>query len=331
VASSVRPPQNSSTSRSLLPTGTIRLDGRFTPGPAHGDHPLDQREAGLEDLGDAGDGAGVLHHDAHVHRQLAGGDLPRSRADQHLLRALRILHGEREHRDVEVGRDGGPQRLDGVRLVRSTPITARLTPRVCIITRTPKCTRSGNSTMVRWSVVRYGSHSAPLTSSRSIFTSLRRGELHVRREGRAAEPHHPAVLHRLHHLLRRQPLPVRDHAGPGDLRGVPLHADPHRLRHAPVRVRPPVRRRSPYPRRRRGSAPRRSRPPRRSCRRAPPGRPAGPAARRLPGVLPERQHDLLREGHPPDRQPAVSSLCSGGWTPWRKPAAELEQVQHGCR
>ena len=47
----------------------------------------------------------------------------------------------------------------------STPMTALVTPSVCIMMRQPRCTRSGNSTIVRWSEVRYGSHSAPFTIS----------------------------------------------------------------------------------------------------------------------------------------------------------------------
>ncbi len=55
-------------------------------------------------------------------------------------------------------------------LLFSTPITVRSTPSACIITRIPKCTRSGYSTIIRWSVVRYGSHSAPLISRCRIRT-----------------------------------------------------------------------------------------------------------------------------------------------------------------
>ncbi len=54
---------------------------------------------------------------------------------------------------------------------------------------------------MRWSDVRYGSHSAPLMISVSIATSLRRRELDVRRERRAAQPDDAGVLHRLHDLL----------------------------------------------------------------------------------------------------------------------------------
>ena len=39
-------------------------------------------------------------------------------------------------------------------LLFSTPTIARETPRACIMTRRPKWTRSGCSTMVRWSPVR---------------------------------------------------------------------------------------------------------------------------------------------------------------------------------
>ena len=52
--------------------------------------------------------------------------------------------------------------------------------------RTPKCTRSGYSTIVRWSVVRYGSHSAPFTSSHSISCSG--GGLNLTCVGKAAPP-----------------------------------------------------------------------------------------------------------------------------------------------
>ena len=50
-------------------------------------------------------------------------------------------------------------------LLRSIPTTHFVTPRHFIITRMPNMQRSGYSAIVRWSDVRYGSHSAPLMIS----------------------------------------------------------------------------------------------------------------------------------------------------------------------
>ena len=61
---------------------------------------------------------------------------------------------------------------------------------------------------MRWSVVRYGSHSAPLMMMRVDRRVGRRRELDVRRERRAAESDDAGVLHGAHDLVARQPVPV---------------------------------------------------------------------------------------------------------------------------
>ncbi len=71
-------------------------------------------------------------------------------------------------------------------LLRSTPITTRLAPSARIMIRAPSCTRSGYSAMMRWSVVRYGSHSAPLRMIVSTARSL--GGASLTCVGNAAPP-----------------------------------------------------------------------------------------------------------------------------------------------
>ena len=68
----------------------------------------------------------------------------------------------------------------------STPMTHLCTPIARIITRMPKCTRPGYSTIVRWSDVRYGSHSAPLMMS--VCTSTSFGGASFTCVGKAAPP-----------------------------------------------------------------------------------------------------------------------------------------------
>ena len=87
-------------------------------GPAHRDDPLDQRQPGLEDLGQHRHRAHVLHDHADARRQLAGRHLAVEHGlDEHLLGALRILDREREDGNVEVGGLRALERGDGVRLV----------------------------------------------------------------------------------------------------------------------------------------------------------------------------------------------------------------------
>ena len=86
--------------------------------------------------------------------------------------------------------------------------------------RMPRCTRSGKSTIARWSVVRYGSHSQPLITMASICLSAGGDSLTCVGNAAPPRPTTPAPLHGLHDRLRLEPLPVRDHPRARRLGGV---------------------------------------------------------------------------------------------------------------
>jgi hypothetical protein len=164
AASGVTPSQCASRSRSRVPTGTIRLAGRLRPWPvtvtmrSMSGMPVSKTSAIAAsdptfctttptDTGSWPEGTSTPVTDwmsifsAPCGYFTVRGRMVMSRSCGFVFSSAAIASG----------------------LFRSTPMTAFVTPRVCIMIRQPRWTRSGYSTIVRWSDVRYGSHSAPLT------------------------------------------------------------------------------------------------------------------------------------------------------------------------
>ena len=109
------------------------------------------------------------------------------------------------------------------------------------VTRVPPMTASACSSISRWSVVRYGSHSTPFRMSVSIVLLLRGRELDVGRERGAAETDHARVADAGAQLIDRKARPV-GHRGPRAavgrfaLGGLDDHGR-HERRHGGVQVR----------------------------------------------------------------------------------------------
>ena len=79
---------------------------------------LDQRQPGLEDLGESRDRTHVLHDDADFARQPAGRNFTiQHRLDEHFFGALGIFRLERADLDIEVRWQRGSHRFQGVGLV----------------------------------------------------------------------------------------------------------------------------------------------------------------------------------------------------------------------
>ena len=205
AASSVTPPQKPAGRAAWCRPARSGSPGWRRPWPGHGHDPLDQRQAGLEHLGDRRDRADVLHDHADVTGSFPDGT---SRPVTALISIFSAPCGyftvSGRTRDVEVRRAAcAPAPRSRRACCARRRSRTRVTPSARIMIRMPKCTRSGYSTMVRWSDVRYGSHSAPLMMS--VLDRRRPAAARASRgSGNAAPPSPttPACLHGLHDLAR---------------------------------------------------------------------------------------------------------------------------------
>jgi hypothetical protein len=223
----------------LRPDRNDQVGGPLHAAPGHGDDPLDERKPRLEDLGDRGDGGHVLHERARVHRQPARGHLaPEHRLDQHLLRALRVLGRERLHADVDVFRERGPDRLDGVGLVAFDPEDGTRDTQAAHHDADSELYALGvlhHAAVVRRQI---GLALAAVHEQDVDLLVLGRRELHVGGEGGASQADETRVADRGHQLGGREGGPVGNQPRPRRLRGVRLDGDPHSQAEAAVRKRP---------------------------------------------------------------------------------------------
>ncbi len=237
-----------------------------------------------------------------MHRQLAGRHFATDqRTDQHLLRALGVLDAERVHPDVEVVRQGAPDGVDCVGLVLLDPDHGSID--------TEAAHHDASAEVDAFRVF----HHAAVIGGKVRLTLAAvdhqhvdcvlfwRRELDVRGKCGAPETDHPGTTNGFDQLLWREVFPLRNDPRAECLRRVRCDGDPNRLGKGAVRVGPEL-----HP----GDGARR----RGVHRRRHPAVGLGNQVaaldpvprlhqrdRRLAGVLPQRQHDLVGEGHAPDR------------------------------